>query len=104
MNYTIKAIYKQWMLLSRPNDDTNIDSVKMRNDDIEKWVHHLPALVGAVDLGTAHVNILTSAEALVTGVGPPLAECLEKKVVLTEIAAYHLSAAILFLAADIVTT
>ena len=69
-------------------------------------MHHLPALVGAVDLGTAHVNILTSAEALVTveGVGPLLAECLEKKVVLTEIAAFHLSAAILFLAADIVTT
>ena len=69
-------------------------------------MHHLPALVGAVDLGTAHVNILTSAEALVAveGVGPLLAECLEKKVVLTEIAAYHLSAAILFLAAGIVTT
>ena len=68
-------------------------------------MHHLPALVGAVDLGTAHVNILTSAEAMVEGVGPLLAECLEKKVVLTEIAAYHLSAAaILFLAADIATT
>ena len=70
-------------------------------------MHHLPALVQAVDLGTAHVNILTSAEALVVtveGVGPLLAECLEKKVVLTEIAAFHLSAAILFLAADIVTT
>ena len=70
-------------------------------------MHHLPALVGAVDLGTAPVNILTSAEALVTveGVGPLLAECLEKKVVLTEIAAYHLSAAaILFLAADIAAT
>ena len=69
-------------------------------------MHHLPALVETVDLGAAHVNILTSAEALVTveGVGPLLAECLEKKVVLTEIAAYHLSAAILFLAADRVTT
>ena len=69
-------------------------------------MHHLPALVEAVDIGTAHVNILTSVEALVTveGVGPLLAECLEKKVVLTEIAAFHLSAAILFLAADIVTT
>ena len=55
---------------------------------------------------STHVNILTSAEALVTveGVGPLLAECLEKKVVLTEIAAFHLSAAILFLAADIATT
>ena len=52
------------------------------------------------------MNILTSAEALVTveGVGPLLAECLEKKVVLTEIAAFHLSATILFLAADIATT
>ena len=53
-----------------------------------------------------HVSILTSAEALVTleGVGPLLAECLDKKVVLTEIPPFHLSAAILFLAADIVTT
>ena len=67
-------------------------------------MHHLPALVETVDLGAAHVNILTLVEAMVEGVGPPLAECLEKKVVLTEIAAYHLSAAILFLAADIVTT
>ena len=67
-------------------------------------MHHLPALVETVDLGAAHVNILTLVEAMVEGVGPPLAECLEKKVVLTEIAAFHLSAAILFLAADIATT
>ena len=57
-------------------------------------MHHLPALVEAVDLGPAQVNILT-ALVTVEGVGPLLAECLEKKVVLTEIAAYHLSAAIL---------
>ena len=69
-------------------------------------MHHLPALVGAVDLGTAHVNILTSAEALVTveGAGPFRAECIKKKLILTKIAAYHLSAASLIPAADIATT
>ena len=76
-------------------------------------VHHLPvlveALLAAVDLGPAPgapVHLLTSAEALVTveGAGPFRAECIKKKLILTKIAAYHLSAASLIPAADIATT
>ena len=76
-------------------------------------VHHLPvlveALLAAVDLGPAPgapVHLLTSAETLVTveGAGPFRAEGLEKKLILTKIAANHLFATSLFLAADIATT